>query len=640
MNALGGFIRSKSGWMLLVFVLLSAAISVAVAGYFYHISLKTFLAQKAAEKVTALRLVDAFVTTYSQVRAQAGKDAPVPATFRASSIEHFNKELGAANPFMLRWVGREGRFIKTPPVDAEMAHAIEEMAAATERAPKSRLLDVNGQRVLRTVYPSTANDQACVNCHNQIQPGQWKLNDVMGAFAIDVPVDGFLGDLRSQSIKLGSTLFLVLAGLGLGISGLHFRQTSEREVASALLQTQNVRFTAALNNMAHGLCMFDGERRLVVHNERYASIYSLPPELLVIGTPHEEIIKHRISHGILAGEKTDNAVSQKLDDLGKHSAQNNSSRVDKLADGRLIKVTRAPLPDGGWVAVHEDVTERAQRHTIDSAISAFREGVATVLETVGNCTRTMKSTASDLFGASEQTSQRAKAMVQASQGVSSSVHNAAAVTHEISGAANAIAEQVDQAKEVVRGAVNKVKTTNEEFAGLSNAAQKIGDVIKLIQQISGQTNLLALNATIEAARAGEAGRGFSVVAAEVKSLAAQTGKAAEEVNNQISSIQTSTKGALEAIGKIEQNIDEISTYTSAIAGSSEEQSAATMEMSGNVASAAKETNKIVADLGEVADAAVATRASAEVVLAATELVEGAVEKLQREVENFLGKVAA
>jgi methyl-accepting chemotaxis protein len=252
----------------------------------------------------------------------------------------------------------------------------------------------------------------------------------------------------------------------------------------------------------------------------------------------------------------------------------------------------------------------------------------------------MKSTAASLFGSSGQTSQRAKGIVQASQGASTSVENAAVATRQMSDSAAEIGQQIAQTGDAVRNAVTKVQVTNDEFAGLSNSAQKIGDVVKLIQEISGQTNLLALNATIEAARAGAAGRGFAVVAAEVKSLALQTGKAAEEVIGQIQAVQVSTEGAIKAVGGIEECIGEINAYASAVAASIGQQSAATVEISHNVASAAQETGKITAVLGEVADAAVATRTSAEIVLAASESVEGAVESLRREVEDFLGSVAA
>jgi hypothetical protein len=115
-----------------------------------------FFDQKAHEKATALQLVDAFVTTYSRVRSQFWPDAPVPATFRAHSIEGFNKKLGENGTLLVRWLGRPGREIKSPPVDAEMAETIEELAASADRKPKSELIAINNQRVMRTVYPSMA----------------------------------------------------------------------------------------------------------------------------------------------------------------------------------------------------------------------------------------------------------------------------------------------------------------------------------------------------------------------------------------------------------------------------------------------------------------------------------------------------
>jgi len=187
--------------------------------------------------------------------------------------------------------------------------------------------------------------------------------------------------------------------------------------------------------------------------------------------------------------------------------------------------------------------------------------------------------------------------------------------------------------------LREAKATNNTFIDLANAAQKIGDIVKLIQQIAGQTNLLALNATIEAARAGEAGRGFAVVASEVKSLAVETAKATNEIAGQISAVQASTKGVVEAIHGIEKCIGEINASASDVAASIEQQSAATSEISRNVASAAQETNKVAAMLDEVANAAVSTRASAEVVLSASHAVESAVGNIRGEVDQFLRNVA-
>jgi methyl-accepting chemotaxis protein len=192
---------------------------------------------------------------------------------------------------------------------------------------------------------------------------------------------------------------------------------------------------------------------------------------------------------------------------------------------------------------------------------------------------------------------------------------------------------------VVRLATTEAQATDRQIAGLSEGAQKIGEVVKLIRAIAEQTNLLALNATIEAARAGEAGRGFAVVASEVKSLAVQTAKATEEIANHILAVQTSTGGAVEAIRRIATRMQEINESTSAVAAAVEQQNAATGEITHNVTSAADGTGAMTAVLGAVAGATTETRASAQTVLNASETVEQDVAKLRASVDAFLAKVA-
>jgi diguanylate cyclase (GGDEF)-like protein/PAS domain S-box-containing protein len=120
----------------------------------------------------------------------------------------------------------------------------------------------------------------------------------------------------------------------------------------------NMQFDAALSNMAQGLCMFDGKKRLVVWNERYAKLYQLPQELLKVGTAHQAVIADRISRGILKGGTSASATEQKLASLNQLPKDAASCRVDEFADGRFILVTRQPMADGGWLATHEDITER------------------------------------------------------------------------------------------------------------------------------------------------------------------------------------------------------------------------------------------------------------------------------------------
>ena len=136
------------------------------------------------------------------------------------------------------------------------------------------------------------------------------------------------------------------------------RQEQDTFQQATELARINMQFDAALSNMAQGLCMFDGQRRLVVWNERYAELYRLSPELLKIGTPHQAIIADRISRGILKGETSDSAAREKIASLNQLPKDTASSRVDEFSDGRFILVTRQPMADGGWLATHEDITER------------------------------------------------------------------------------------------------------------------------------------------------------------------------------------------------------------------------------------------------------------------------------------------
>jgi diguanylate cyclase (GGDEF)-like protein len=130
-----------------------------------------------------------------------------------------------------------------------------------------------------------------------------------------------------------------------------FRQATE-------LSRINMQFDAALSNMTQGLCMFDGQKRLVVWNERYARLYQISPDLLKVGTPHDAIIADRISRGILKGETSDSATQAKIASLSQIPKDATTSRVDEFADGRFMLITRQPMADGGWLATHEDITDR------------------------------------------------------------------------------------------------------------------------------------------------------------------------------------------------------------------------------------------------------------------------------------------
>jgi methyl-accepting chemotaxis protein/NO-binding membrane sensor protein with MHYT domain len=405
----------------------------------------------------------------------------------------------------------------------------------------------------------------------------------------------------------------------------------------------------AFDHMSQGLGMFDSTGRLLLINNRYREMYGLSAEQAKPGDTVRDLFQQRVKVGTFTGD-----VDKYVDSVMRHFARGeNVDRIVETPDGRFYSVSNRLLPRGGWVSTHEDITERLRldqerdrvaaqdkrRAEIETAIATFRDRIESMLKTVSDYADAMRKTASTLFAASQKTSERAEGAVQASNTASDNVEIAAAAAEEMSSSISEISRQLGQTNSLVSTAVDEAGTTNDEIGGLAAAAQKIGDVVKLIQTVAGQTNLLALNATIEAARAGEAGRGFAVVASEVKSLAIQTARATDEIASQIAAVQTSTRSAVDGIGRIAARMNEISEYTEAAAQSVHEQSAATGDISQNVASATRGTKQIATVLADVAGAATETRQSAETVLTASEAVSAAAGDLRAEVETFLHKVA-
>jgi methyl-accepting chemotaxis protein len=412
---------------------------------------------------------------------------------------------------------------------------------------------------------------------------------------------------------------------------------------------QNARLVTALNNMSEGLCMFDAATRLILCNERYVTMYGLPPDIVKPGVLLRELLEHRIRAGAFSGDP-DEYIAETVHRLNDGETLHD---VRERPGGVFISVSSRPMPGGGWVATHQDITERRKqdqereslaaqekrRVTVDAAITAFRQRIEAMLKTVNDGAGAMRATASTLFASSSKASQRAEGAVQTSNEASANVEVAASAANELSTSIDEISRQLGQTRNLVGIAASEAGTTNNQIGSLASAAQKIGDVVKLIQDVAGQTNLLALNATIEAARAGETGRGFAVVASEVKSLAVQTGKATEEIAGQIAAVQSSTGTAVDAIRRIVERMQEINQHTAAVAASVQQQNAATGEITQNVTGAARGTKDIVTALGEVAGAATETRGSAETVLAASQAVEKAAGDLRTEVEDFLQRVA-
>ena len=292
-------------------------------------------------------------------------------------------------------------------------------------------------------------------------------------------------------------------------------------------------------------------------------------------------------------------------------------------------------------AEQENARRRAEtdkRSAMNALADDFESHINNVVDHVASASTEMNATASSMSAVAEQAMRQASAVAAAATKASSNVQTVASAAEELAASITEIGRQVSQSTRTTRLAVDKARETNKIVGSLSEAAQKIGEVVNLINSIAGQTNLLALNATIEAARAGEAGKGFAVVASEVKSLANQTAKATGDISAQIAAVQGATGQAVHAIQEIMAIIDEVSTTSTAIASAVEQQQAATGEIARNVEQASAGTNEVARNIAGVTEAAGEAGRAAEQVLDEARDLSRQSESLRTEVDGFIRRV--
>jgi len=320
-----------------------------------------------------------------------------------------------------------------------------------------------------------------------------------------------------------------------------------------------------------------------------------------------------------------------------------TDRTDEIGQmARSLSVFRDSLIEGERARREREEAERLieRRKTMGEIADKFQTTIGGIIDSVSTASGALQTVAGSLTGNAESTQQLSGHVARASEQASANVQTVASAAEELTATVREISRQVNTSSEIAGKAAAQARETDTRVIALQTAANHIGDVIKLITAIADQTNLLALNATIEAARAGEAGRGFAVVAQEVKTLAAQTAKATEEVSQQIAAIQETTADFVMVIKETGATIGQVQSIATAIASAVEQQNAAMQEIVRSVGQAAQGTSEVATNIGNVSKGATATGSAAAQVLSSAESLAKQSGNLNAAVGQFLSTVRA
>ena len=312
-----------------------------------------------------------------------------------------------------------------------------------------------------------------------------------------------------------------------------------------------------------------------------------------------------------------------------------------LASDHAISTARSAEAQAQSLLVEQQIQKTEEMSKLarrDALAETFIGRMSAMAQRFRDFSGDVSTAARGLATSVSETGERTRSAGAAVEEASGNVYTVAAGAEELSASIAEINVRVAQSAQVALSATKEASATQASVTQLEAAAQKIGDVVELIRAIAAQTNLLALNATIEAARAGDAGRGFAIVASEVKQLAAQTSRATDDIVSAIGEIQTSTRGTVDSMERITHTLQVVRETTQAIAESMDQQSEATREIAANTQHVATGTQDVSRTIAYVSETAGHTGEASDRLMALSDDLSHKSLDLQKEVEAFIGEL--
>ena len=371
----------------------------------------------------------------------------------------------------------------------------------------------------------------------------------------------------------------------------------------------------------------------------YGMIGSLLAIVVVLGALAAIVVRRAVKPLVAATASLERVAAGDLD--APIAAPTRADEIGDLTRALIVLRDNARQAKAAEADRLNEVEARADRgRRLEAAIVNYEKAMAARIADADAAVGGLDASAATLTSTSETMAGRVSNASEATDRATANMNAVASAAHQLAASITEIGRQVSASSEVAGRAVKEAGETGSRVAELDGAARKIGEVISLINAVAEQTNLLALNATIEAARAGEAGKGFAVVASEVKSLATQTAKATEDIAAQVAAIQQATGGAVAAIRGISQTIGRVNEIATTIASAVEQQGAATQEIARNVQEASRGTTEVSSNIAAVSEAAGSTGAAAAQVRSSAADVAQQGEALRAEVDRFLASIRA